>query len=374
MSNLEINVSSGISGTSYGLAAFYILKYMKKLGVKVNLFPIGRVSIEPFADQDYSFLMEFINNAKTFNPDAPSLRIWHQNLLGERVGRGKSFAYSFFELDPLSQADVNSINSIDCFIPSTKWAKEVCDKSGVNNTSNPCPMGIDFELVDNSQNSPTHVLKNSTFKIMHVGKLEHRKSHKEMVDAFNEAFDIFDDVQLDLYTSSFFIGQEEYKGWVDYVKSTKMGSKINIMDRINTHKNFMSLYNMYDCYASFSKAEGFDLPLMEAMAHQKLCIATNCSAHRDYITPRNCVIVPIDGMEVARDGKWFVEGDGKWAEFDFDQFIDSFNRAKDIFNGIDDNFQKNALKTAKNYDIMNTVKGILTIILKGEKSESVNFG
>jgi len=365
VSEIELNVSCGISATSYGLAAFYILKYMKKLGVKVSLFPIGRIDVSCFKDQDNSFLMEFLNNAKTFNADAPSLRIWHQNLLGERIGRGKSFAYSFFELDPLSGADINSIKSIDTFIPSTKWAEKVCLNAGLENISTACPMGIDFELIDNSQNYGTHVLKNNIFKIMHVGKLEHRKSHREMVDAFNEAFDVFDNVELDLYTSSFFVHPDEYKQWVEYVKSTKMGNKINICDRVETHKEFVKLYNKYDCYVSFSKAEGFDLPLVEAMAHEKLCIATNCSAHLDYITPRNSIIVPIDGMEIARDGKWFVEGEGKWAKINFEHMISGFKRAKNIFNGINDDFQKNALKTAKKYDIMSTVNGILDIIKGG---------
>jgi len=320
---MNLNAVMPINRTSYGVVSYYILKYLKEAGVHVSLFPVGPVDISSFADQGFDFLEEFGQNASSFKYDAPCLKIFHQNLLGEFVGRGKHVAYSFFEIDPLTERDVHHINSVDKFISPSNWAKKVCENSGVTVPISIAAPSVELSLITND-NKPS----GETIKFLHIGKWEERKCHKEMIEAFGEAFDPFDDVQLDLVCYNPFCNDEEHTKWFDVVRSSKNGHKINVLNPLQLHSQILNLYNDYHVYVSLSRAEGYDLPLIEAMSNGLLCVGTNSAAHKDYLTDDNCILVQPSGREKAFDGKWFL-GESEWDKFDTEDFVGAFVKAKE---------------------------------------------
>jgi len=115
-----------------------------------------------------------------------------------------------------------------------------------------------------------------------------------------------------------------------------------------------------------SRAEGFFLPLLEAMKAGCLCIASDCTAQSDYISDTNCIIVkPVD-MVKAHDGKWF-KGQGEWADFDSQDIVEAMQKAKVIIEEntkiYDDHIAK-AIKTANSFTWERSAKEIMKIAIE----------
>ena len=68
-----------------------------------------------------------------------------------------------------------------------------------------------------------------------------------------------------------------------------------------------------DCGVFPSRGEGWNLELLEMMAVGRPTIATNYSAHTEFINDKNCFLLHPRGIEPAFDNKWFF-GQGNWAE------------------------------------------------------------
>ena len=78
-----------------------------------------------------------------------------------------------------------------------------------------------------------------------------------------------------------------------------------------------------DCGIFPSRAEGWNLELLEMLACGKSVITTNYSAHTEFCNDTNSDLVEIKDTELAYDGKWFQGKCGNWAKISDDQ-IDCF--------------------------------------------------
>jgi len=317
----NLNVVAALNRTSFGIVSFYMLKYFAKHGVNVSFFPIGQVDVSAYADNDLSFLKEQIERSKFYDKAAPCLRIFHQFSLAEMIGNGKKVAYSFFELDRLKDNEVHHINCLDKFFVASNWAKEVCLKSGVNVPIDILYPGIEEVIYPEVKRSDGKI------KFLVCGKFEVRKLHDAIISAFSDAFDLFDNVQLDLLTYNPFNSKEENEKWFGLIKGSKLAHKVNILNPIQLHSDVLKMYRNYDVFVGLSRAEGFMLPLAEAMKAGCLCIASNNTAMGDYISKDNCVFIKSSGKDKAVDGKWFF-GDGSWDKFDYNDVVNSFVEAK----------------------------------------------
>ncbi len=73
------------------------------------------------------------------------------------------------------------------------------------------------------------------------------------------------------------------------------------------------LYRSADCFVLPTRGEGWGLPLLEAMACGLPVIATDWSAHRDFLSHEWAYPLPIDGLVPARAKCPYYEG-ARWAE------------------------------------------------------------
>ena len=84
-----------------------------------------------------------------------------------------------------------------------------------------------------------------------------------------------------------------------------------------------------DCGIFPSRAEGWNLELLEMLACGKQVITTNYSAHTEFCDEDNSHLVEIEKKELAYDGKWFHGKCGKWAKIsdsEIDQFVDHMKK------------------------------------------------
>jgi glycosyltransferase involved in cell wall biosynthesis len=316
---MNLNVISPVCYTGYGVAGQNLVKSLVKEGNNVALWPIGGVSI---LEEDTPIFQQAVDNQKRYDPNAHCVRIWHQFQLDQFVGRGLHIGYPIFELDKFNQVELHHLANCDRLFVCSNWAKKVIADSLPGIDTRVVPLGVNSKIfypstVEKQQNQP--------YVFFNAGKWEKRKGHDILVEIFNKAFEIEDDVELWMMPHNPFLSPDETNNWVRQYKESKLGSKIHILSHCNTHYEVAGIMRQTDCGIFPSRAEGWNLELLEMMACGKPCITTNYSAHTEFCGPEDTWLVDIEETELANDGKWFF-GQGSWAkmgEKQIDQFVEN---------------------------------------------------
>lgn len=323
----NLNLYCPINGTGYGVTSSNITLQLSKL-VDVSLFPIGS-SMQLNSQESGDRIKELIERSHTYDQFAPCLKIWHQYDLASRIGRGKYFALPFFETDTLQNNEIHHLNQVDHIFTASKWGKEVLQKNGVVSTISVSPLGVDMEIF-----KPHQIIErdeDSPYIFIHIGKWEKRKSQDFLINAFSSAFTPEDDVELWLLPYNPFLTEEEANVWHNLVINSSMSSKIKMYQRAPTQYHLAQMIYNADCGVFLSRAEGWNNEIPEVMALDKPIIATNYSAHTEYLTKENSLLVDIDELEPAIDGKWF-DGSGNWAKLGDKQLEQTVEYMRFVYN------------------------------------------
>lgn len=302
-----INIISPINQLGYGITGLNIVKSLSQI-TEVALWPISQPQVTNGEDAD--IISQCIKRSQFPDFDAPCIRIWHQNDMAQFVGRGQHIGFPIFELDKFSNHEMHHLGSLDKIFVCSHWAKEVIHKNIAIDDKNVIviPLGVDQSIFKPSEPSD---IKSTVF--FNCGKWEIRKGHDVLVEIFNNTFSENDDVQLWLMCENPFLTEEETKTWHNLYYKSKLGSKIRIIPRLSTQKEVYNIIAKVDCGIFPSRAEGWNLELLELMACGKPVIATNYAAHTEFCNDQNSFLVPISNTEPAYDGKWFFK-QGNWAK------------------------------------------------------------
>jgi hypothetical protein len=92
---------------------------------------------------------------------------------------------------------------------------------------------------------------------------------------------------------------------------------IHIVDRYVSPGEKNAMLARCDCYVSLHRAEGFGLPLAEAMRLEKPVIATGWSGNLEFMTQANSYLVDYKLSRVGA-GSWPYLPDAQWADPDLD--------------------------------------------------------
>lgn len=308
MHRKRINLSAPINELGYGQVGKNIYKELSQIA-DVFLIPIG-------------------THAQSMpHHDAISLRIWHQNDLMTHVGRGAKIGWPIFELDTFTEVEKHHLSYCDTLIVCSEWAKQVIKDNGINVETAVVPLGIDPSIF-----YPSSFVKEGPYKFFTAGKWEIRKGHDVLLQAFEAAFNEEDDVELHLLCNNPF-PQCNSAAWERYYKTSRLGNKITIHPRQETQQDVANLMRQMDCGVFLSRAEGFNLELLECMACGLDIVYTDYSGHTEFARGR---AVYTDKREKANDGVWF-HGQGNWLYLDdcLDQIVEHMRDAYEHRNRTD---------------------------------------
>ena len=350
---MNINYYSPINSTGYGIASLNILKSLHKNN-QVSYFPIGEPSVDN--QQDYDTVLSLFRNADAADVSAPCIKIWHQFDLMQRIGRGQYYAYPFFELDQFNDREKLHMSVPDHLFVSSKWAEEVVKNNNIKTKTSVVPLGVDTSVFDYTKYSKQQTEK---YIFLNIGKWEIRKGHDILLQLFNDAFPNNENVELWILASESTNGysnEKELYQWKNMYKS----DRIRLFNGAKTHHDIANLISQCDCGIYPSRAEGWNLELLETMAMNKPAIATNYSAHTEFCNSDNCYLVDIDEKEKALDGKAF-RGQGNWAKIGQKQIDDIISHMRYVYkNNINTNL--NGLKTAELFSWDNSASHIVRCI------------
>tara|TARA_R110000751_G_scaffold250938_1_gene350433 strand:+ start:128 stop:1192 length:1065 start_codon:yes stop_codon:yes gene_type:complete len=336
---MDINYIAPINSLGYGVAGLNLLKALSKNN-EVSYFPLGEPTLDSQAD--FEIVKHSIKLASMPNFKAPCVRVWHQHDMSKFVGGGIHAGFPIFELDTFTDLEKHHLGGLDSVLVCSEWAKDVVCGNIKNSNTNVVPLGVDRATF-----KETPLSKGST-KFFNCGKWEVRKGHDVLVEAFNKAFTEEDDVELWMMCHNPFYTDAENKEWESLYTSSKLGSKVKIIPRQKTHRDVYNIMSKVDCGVFPSRAEGWNLELLEMMSCGRHVIATDYSAHTEFCNAENSRLIKVSEKEKAFDGKWF-KGQGMWAKLDNNSEEDLINSMKTIHNLKSSsmlNINKEGVKTA----------------------------
>lgn len=364
----KFNLVSGISQLSYGLVGLNILKELSNRDYKVSLWPLGGIEA-PIEDHD--LIKESLNNARYYDCNSPSLRIWHQFSQDLHPGRQR-VGFPIFELDQFNPNEHCHLSQLDKIVVCSQWAKNICIKNGLGayqpdkehvlqptQSIHVVPLGVDTKIF-NPNYTRIHNTKETVFG--NIGKWEVRKGHDVLIECFNEAFTENDNVKLMMIPPNPFIGNGNQQ-WEQMYLDSKMGQvgKIEIIDkRLETQQDVVQLMNRVDCGVFPTRAEGWCLPALEFLAMGKQLIITNYSGQTEFCTKSNSLLIEHDNqMEDAIDGVFFHGDGGKWLEFTDNMKTQLVNHMRAVHKN--KQFNHNGVKTSLQFSWSNTVDKLLEV-------------
>lgn len=307
MSKQPIIVMTPINNLSYGIVGQAVYTALKDAGHPVVLHTHSQTDKSAPWFRDTLDGLDYTKLPAYFFDTATCINVWHQFDLLKRIAAKQHIAYPFFECDSFSDKEKTHIRSVDKVFVASQWAKAIVERE----------TGVSTFIVHPPCNKEVFGIrpekKDDTYRFFTVGKLEVRKGHDVLAEIFDMAFEPSDNVELHLFVDNPFFSEVETNKFLFRFRLSKMYRKIHMHRREQNQKQLFQLVAQCDCGVFLSRAEGWNLPLVEAMGLNKPVIATNCSAHTEYINGNNCLPVNIDTYTGAYDGKWFFN-QCKWAE------------------------------------------------------------
>ena len=261
------------------------------------------------------------------------INIWFWRHPAVSFIKGVRVLWAIFESDRLPADYVAYLrdNAHVVWVPS-EWGKGVLVEAGID----PAIIDVVPEGVNPRNYHPFLRPKREPgakpFRFLSVGKFEERKAYRALLEAFKQAFDNDPDVQL-ILKADYFLKFEQKKAELEaLVRSMGLSNVQMLWGEFNPDMLF-ALYNHADAFVFPSRAEGWGLPLIEAMATGLPVITTFYSGHTEFLRHVEDSLLKVDyDLEVIDDpefhGYWpqLRETGARWASPRVQSIADNMRR------------------------------------------------
>ena len=228
---------------------------------------------------------------------------------------GRKIVWWFFESDRLPRKWLEEIRVYDQIWAPSPWGKQVLEAHGFAADR----VAVLESGVNKRIYRPAPVAHDG-FVFLAVGKYENRKSIDETVAAFVAEFPASDHPKVRLWLKA------DYPLFPQRIAELRRrvatDPRIRVVSGIFSDEQMAILYNSADAFVFPSKAEGFGLPCIEALACAVPVIATNVSAQSVFLDrvqslywPVEYQIVPLNDADYAYfyGAEYAGEDFGRWA-------------------------------------------------------------
>lgn len=245
---------------------------------------------------------------------------------GTMKTRGRNVVWAIFEQDKLAPAYLNRLSRADLIWTPSNWAKEILEGQGLPiGKVDLVPEGVAPEIFHPFCRAWHEKRHPEIFRFLMLGKFEARKGYAQLIEAFVKAFGKDTNVELLIKGDFFHLGREVRGAkLLDFVRRYD-APNIRLLTGEVSREDLFLIYNSADAFVFPSRAEGWGLPLIEAMATGLPALAVNYSGQTEflkevkgYFMPVAYKMVPINDSEYQQfalgdEGDW-----GRWAEADID--------------------------------------------------------
>jgi FkbM family methyltransferase len=284
----------------------YIDDQLKKILVEQTLGT-------PNGDEEFPLYTKYENNG---NPDVHIVLNDNTHRYFYEDYSGKKIAYNVWETTRQPEGFFENLKKFDQVWVPSNWQKRCTVEQGISEEKvKVVPEGVDgnlFKPLDKEVN-------NEKFTFLLVGRWDYRKSIKEIIKSFTETFSEEENVQLIISVDNPFA--------TDGLTSTeqrleKFGIKhknIKIIHHMSKN-DYVELLKSVNCFLSCARSEGWNLPLIEAMACGIPSTYSNWGAQLEFAKDKG-IPIQIKGevpASVDNEESWIKDAPGNFCEPNFD--------------------------------------------------------
>lgn len=248
------------------------------------------------------------------SPVAPGIGLGPIERMTSVVG-SRRIAYVVWETTVMPPDKVKILQSMDEVWTPSNWGRRLLVDNGIaEDRVGVVPEGVDVEKFRSAEEARGG---GRPFRFLFVGKWEGRKGVELLIDAYREEFRPEEPVELVLH------------GWNPYLPGFNLEANIRravggrrtppvVASRPVTEDALTRLYNSCDVFVLPTRAEGWGLPITEAMACGLPVIVTDYSAPVDYLNDDVAYMIPVEKLVPVHDPYFFPGGSalGVWAQPD----------------------------------------------------------
>jgi glycosyltransferase involved in cell wall biosynthesis len=210
--------------------------------------------------------------------------------------RTRCIAVRTWDFGPLPPAWVAKINrEFDRYWAHSSWIAEQALAGGVDRERiGIVPHGID-PAVFHSDGARQPLLTSKTFRFLFVGGVSLRKGSDVLLEAYHRAFTRQDDVCLVLkdHSADLFYRENDARGKIAQLMARPDAPELLHLDAFLPDHDLAALYRSCDVAVFPYRAEGFCIPILEAMGCGTPAIVPDFGACRDYCDARTSWLMPV---------------------------------------------------------------------------------
>ena len=255
------------------------------MGVHFSAFATGLRSmrilgtvVEEFDALDTAALAKAHSTSKSSD-----INIWFFPLPAMSAFAGTRIIWAIFEADVLPDKFIRELSSAHAVWVPSEWGRRVLIDNGL-------PAGLVDVIPEGVSASAFHPFIRTdvstaaaNFYFLAVGKYEQRKGYEALLEGFRQAFGANPAVRL-MIKGDFFLKRDEKKIALEKLVSSMGISNVHLLWGSWSPELVFGLYNKADCFVFPSRAEGWGLPLIEAIASGLPVISTYYSGHTEYLS------------------------------------------------------------------------------------------
>lgn len=361
---MSFTLNLPVNPVSFGQVSTLLLKeiYLKKINEFV-LYPIGDrldLSTQDGEEDFFKFLQEkttsFLANVKRQNP---CFKLWHLNGSLESAS-DKRYLLSFYELDAPTKEEINIVKNHDKVFFSSKYTVDIFKMFGCSNVEF-LPLAFDkynFKRLEKKYFSNDRIVFNL------VGKLEKRKNHKKVIQAWLKKFGNNHKYHLQCSIYNPFFKEEDNKNLIANILEGKNYFNISFLGFMQKNSMYNDYLNSADIIIGMSGGEGWGLPEFHSVAIGKHAVILNAHAYKEWANDSNSVLVQPSTKIEAYDGAFFHKGQpfnqGNIFVFEDEEFIDGCEKA--VRRVESNRLNENGLKLQEEFTSEKFATNVLNII------------
>lgn len=314
---MKLLVNAPINSLSFGNVSVNILREMFKKNIDLVFFPIGdKAELDAYDKIDASFIKYLQDSTnkrfEKIDKNIPSLKLWHIFGSETRYVKNQSL-FTFHEVSDLTFFEKKLLNLQDHLFVSSNYTKRIFEINDINNVTY-IPLGFDKDFHITNR---TYLPDKIHFGIL--GKLENRKNTTRIIKTWLKLFGNKSKYQLSCAINNVFLDKAKFQNEVFKITEGKQYNNINFIPHMQTNSEVNDFLNSIDIdLGGLSGGEGWNLPSFNATALGKWSIVLNATAHKDWATKDNCILVEPSSMKDCYDEVFFKKGQA----FNQGQFFD----------------------------------------------------
>jgi hypothetical protein len=320
---MKFAINFPFNQTSLGQCSNNIAREIFKKQINTPIFHIGQPD-HSMLEHENDFVNWIVSNSirseETHCKKNPVLKLWHITGSLESVSE-KQYLYTFYELDSPTARELNILKNQEMvFVPSTHYANLF---SNFNINCKAIPLAFD------SKTFKAEDIKYPDNRICFglAGKLEKRKHHLKILNAWAKKYGNRQDVYLNCAIYNNFLKPEDQSAMIGQALEGKRYFNINFLPWMPSNVDYNKFLNANHIMIAMSGGETWGLPEFTSVALGKHCVGLKAHGYKDWMNEDNSICIIPNGKIPAYDNMFFREGQpfnqGNIFDFSVDDFLDA---------------------------------------------------